>query len=152
LNRFAFINTVGRKRMHRLIVTLFAVVVVSALAGCMTPKRVIAVSPRQFEAAYRLPSHWGLRTEFRRNSHYAEIDFYRWGTLSWSEYTGTWRTPVEDLPPSVFREARTVFQDGPDLNLKQKEMLEDAMQKACEVGLFAPEMYPPAPTVSRMQK
>jgi hypothetical protein len=139
--------------MRRLALNMVLAAAVTVLSGCATPKHIIAVSPVQFEAAYRLPSHyWGLRTEFRQDSHYADIDFYRWGTLSWSEYTGTWRTPIESVPHGLLREARTVFKDGPDLNEKQKEMLDAAMLKARAAGLFAPELFPTAPTISRTRR
>ena len=140
-------------RMDKLSISAMLVAAGLAVCGCATSKRVIAVSPSQFEAAYRLPSYyWGLRTEFRGGSRYAEIDFYRWGTLDWSEYTGTWRVPADRLPAGLLREARTVFEGGPDLIVGQKAMLDDATQKARAVGLFAPELFPPAPTVARMNK
>jgi hypothetical protein len=139
--------------MHKVSISAILVAAALALCGCASPKRVIAVSPTQFEAAYRVPSfYWGLRTEFRPGSRYAEIDFYRWGTLDWSEYTGTWRVPAERLPVGLLREARTVFQGGPDLTVSQKQSLDEAIQKARAVGLFAPELFPAAPTVARMKK
>ena len=134
--------------MCRITVSLIAVMVSSLLSGCAPQKRIIPVSPLQFEAAYRLPSYWTLETKFHRDSKYAEIDFYRWGGLSVIEYIGTWRIAIESVPPGLLREARTEFQDGPDLNEKQKAMLDAAMGTARQVGLFAPVMFPNPPSIT----
>jgi hypothetical protein len=134
--------------MRRIIVYLFAVTVVSLLSGCATQKRVIAVSPLQFEAAYRLPSWWALKTKFHSDAQYTDIDFYRWGALSLIEYTGTWRISTENVPSGLLREARTAFLNGPDLNENQKAMLDAAMKTARQAGLFDPAIFPDAPSIA----
>jgi hypothetical protein len=124
-----------------------------AISGCTTSKRVIDVSPSQFAAAYRLPSrYWGLQTKFHWDSRYAEIDYYRWGTRSWPEYVATWRASTATLPPGLLSETRIVFEEGPELSVRQKQILEEAMREARDAGLFAPKLFPMAPSAAGLIK
>ena len=119
------------------------------LFGCAHRKE-IPVTGEQFVAAYNIPSyHWRLKTEYERKENFVYLDFYKWGALSWPEYTGTWKAKRSDIPSELLNTPRIIFDGGTELSSEQEKILKQRMFEASLTGLFKPSLFPQAPSLKK---